>query len=399
MIFQSAQGPLGRREMAARWELLGNAVTVPVARWIGDRLAQPYKYKCALAFVLSTHSASSSSCRVFGVLRHHPDCVRVRRPPLLHAKVLPPRRCSQVGRRRPRGVARRRMEHGAPHLLIFSHSLHPLAASRCLSLPLGCSRGASDPFTAAIIVFTSAPSHPSTLRPFAQGDGRHSAEAGVGEFPVFVPFTRLGDFVRELGPPPPKEAVTVYLQRMEEKGWHIASEARRDRKAHGCLNRRLCHLQFDTKVLIQRHRAAFSLTPRTSFYCNLPHASQMRVVLEAAAQGVFETSRGGGGGGSGGGKHPREPKEKDADELSVFFEDPGQRRLVWAKYATHPWWPALVVDLEADYVPPRTLQSRRSEDHVLVVFFGDGAWQWCARHSHLHLRSSRPLTVWCCDTT
>lgn len=31
--------------MAARWELLGNAVTVPVARWIGERLAQPYKYK------------------------------------------------------------------------------------------------------------------------------------------------------------------------------------------------------------------------------------------------------------------------------------------------------------------------------------------------------------------
>ncbi|KAI3428766.1 hypothetical protein D9Q98_007587 [Chlorella vulgaris] len=28
-----------------RWDLLGNAVTVPVARWLGERLAHPYQYK------------------------------------------------------------------------------------------------------------------------------------------------------------------------------------------------------------------------------------------------------------------------------------------------------------------------------------------------------------------
>lgn len=34
-------------EVAAskRWDLLGNAVTVPVARWLGERLAAPYVYK------------------------------------------------------------------------------------------------------------------------------------------------------------------------------------------------------------------------------------------------------------------------------------------------------------------------------------------------------------------
>lgn len=28
-----------------RWDLIGNAVTVPVARWLGERLANPYQYK------------------------------------------------------------------------------------------------------------------------------------------------------------------------------------------------------------------------------------------------------------------------------------------------------------------------------------------------------------------
>lgn len=34
-------------EVAAskRWDLLGNAVTVPVARWLGERLVAPYAYK------------------------------------------------------------------------------------------------------------------------------------------------------------------------------------------------------------------------------------------------------------------------------------------------------------------------------------------------------------------
>lgn len=32
--------------MTARWELLGNAVSVPISKWIGERLAEPYKYKC-----------------------------------------------------------------------------------------------------------------------------------------------------------------------------------------------------------------------------------------------------------------------------------------------------------------------------------------------------------------
>ena len=27
---------------ARRWDLLGNAVTVPVSRWLGERLASPY---------------------------------------------------------------------------------------------------------------------------------------------------------------------------------------------------------------------------------------------------------------------------------------------------------------------------------------------------------------------
>ncbi len=29
---------------AERWALIGNAVTVPVAKWLGERLMQPYRY-------------------------------------------------------------------------------------------------------------------------------------------------------------------------------------------------------------------------------------------------------------------------------------------------------------------------------------------------------------------
>ncbi len=45
---------------AERWALIGNAVTVPVAKWLGERLMQPYRYlhpihlQC-LAPVHSTH--------------------------------------------------------------------------------------------------------------------------------------------------------------------------------------------------------------------------------------------------------------------------------------------------------------------------------------------------------
>ena len=32
-------------EQAARWGLVGNAVSVPVAKWLGERLAEPHRYK------------------------------------------------------------------------------------------------------------------------------------------------------------------------------------------------------------------------------------------------------------------------------------------------------------------------------------------------------------------
>ncbi|PSC75340.1 methylase [Micractinium conductrix] len=35
----------GEAAASKRWDLLGNAVTVPVARWLGERLANPYQYK------------------------------------------------------------------------------------------------------------------------------------------------------------------------------------------------------------------------------------------------------------------------------------------------------------------------------------------------------------------
>lgn len=35
---------------AERWALIGNAVTVPVAKWLGERLMQPYRCNTSTAY-------------------------------------------------------------------------------------------------------------------------------------------------------------------------------------------------------------------------------------------------------------------------------------------------------------------------------------------------------------
>lgn len=42
---RAGNGAEGETQGARRWDLLGNAVTVPVGRWLGERLASPYAYK------------------------------------------------------------------------------------------------------------------------------------------------------------------------------------------------------------------------------------------------------------------------------------------------------------------------------------------------------------------
>ena len=38
-----------RTPQAKRWQLVGNAVSVAVARWIGERAAQPHRHKYILS--------------------------------------------------------------------------------------------------------------------------------------------------------------------------------------------------------------------------------------------------------------------------------------------------------------------------------------------------------------
>lgn len=166
-----------------------------------------------------------------------------------------------------------------------------------------------------------APPYRALSLPLCQRDGRHSAEEGVGEFPIFTPFVPLGDFVRDLGPAPSKEAVAVYLERMAEKGWQMKSEAR------GADNPRGPWGQRSPSSLAPRHRSYCrrdeELT-QAAIFLSPPFSLQFSVVLDAAAQGAFEDK--GTGKSGGGGAKKREAKSAEPDETSVWFENPGQAR-------------------------------------------------------------------------
>jgi len=166
--------------------------------------------------------------------------------------------------------------------------------------------------------------------------GRFRAEAG--EAPLYAPFPPIGHFVRVVGPPPSAEAVAVWAGRMRSAGWTVAGPLRR----------------------------------------------ALDAVLAAAPRGLYGDGAGGVTYGDAFGAAaalpapPRAAPDSEALARSVFLREPRERRMVWAKYAAFPWWPGLQAELGKDHVPERTLKAAgRADDSVLVVFFGDGTWQWC----------------------
>jgi site-specific DNA-cytosine methylase len=161
--------------------------------------------------------------------------------------------------------------------------------------------------------------------------GRHRAEAT--EAPLYAPFPTIGEFVRTVGPPPSAEAVAVWAGRMRSAGWTIAGALRAAMDA----------------LLASAPRGMHGALAESAGVAALPP-------LPPA---------------------PPPPPDAEALERSVFLRDPGARRMCWAKYAAFPWWPGLVVDLENDHVPERTLRAPgRGAASLLVVFFGDGTHQW-----------------------
>lgn len=46
---------------AERWALIGNAVTVPVAKWLGTRLMQPYRCTLVDSTCVETHKQRHSN--------------------------------------------------------------------------------------------------------------------------------------------------------------------------------------------------------------------------------------------------------------------------------------------------------------------------------------------------
>ena len=71
---------------SARWGLLGSAVSVPVARWIGERLAAPGSFECVRDVQFPTQGKAPRAARFDGRQRHavriSADPLGIRPPPL-----------------------------------------------------------------------------------------------------------------------------------------------------------------------------------------------------------------------------------------------------------------------------------------------------------------------------
>ena len=61
---------------------------------------------------------------------------------------------------------------------------------------------------------------------FLKGHGRYAVH-GVSENPIKLPFRPLGEIIKEVGAAPSPEALTVFIQRLREQGWNLAPTIRR----------------------------------------------------------------------------------------------------------------------------------------------------------------------------
>ena len=165
----SREGVERRFEVAIRWALIGNAVAVPVARWLGARLARPYDHKHVP--LVSSPAGGDDSGGGGGGWRGGGECASAARP---FPSAVPP--------------------------------AWPRAA------------WGGFPPTPADSDASGSGSHPPHC-------GRYACP-GLGEAPVYTPFVPLGPFISSAspspGPPPSAEATAVWAQRMRVRGWALA---------------------------------------------------------------------------------------------------------------------------------------------------------------------------------
>lgn len=158
----------------ARYGLIGNAVSVPVAKWIGDRLFAPCTNKYWRSIGVDKAMGMSAKAAT---------------------SALPVERCNHSGVpvRRNERIKKKMAED----------------AAKSAKAAVAAKAAASEVMTWPRCAW------------FVAGIGRHSTQ--VSDSPVYAPLTKLTEFVESLGASPGEEALRTYLHRLRETGFSAAN--------------------------------------------------------------------------------------------------------------------------------------------------------------------------------
>ncbi|KAL0049698.1 hypothetical protein WJX82_007869 [Trebouxia sp. C0006] len=256
---------------AERWALIGNAVTVPVAKWLGERLMQPYRYKYVLGAndrkMQKSNSSNGSTLLVAprdhfldnaGMSESDSDQEAIEEGMLIEAPVTPEKSlaaqgaegsCEDSGKAnegangssdgavKADGVAER-SDQGSQG----SGEADEMAEGADLGSEKAGQNGAVDAATAFAVPSTPLPGRQSSAgkrRSSSSGDvgwpkaawylkgmGRHGVHS-MSEAPLITPLTPLGEFITNLGRPAGKSALHTYLMRLREQGWDVSQTVKK----------------------------------------------------------------------------------------------------------------------------------------------------------------------------
>ncbi|KAK9917248.1 hypothetical protein WJX75_002338 [Coccomyxa subellipsoidea] len=237
-----------RRE-SHRWALLGNAVSVPVAGWIGERLADPHRHKYMIGSKDRKFITDREPAPQGGGQRRHAAMSEWAED---EGIFVPPQELYefadlsiQEAVDKEAGADGSDLPEAEPKM---ADPIPPVPAEASIDIDEAATDEAENDSTAAdkkqmiqefqfdIMRQTSKRSQlpamgqaplrmdDRTAWPrsawFLRGMGRYAAD-GVGEAPVLTPLTLLGDFITAVGKPPEKEALTTYFARLREQGFNM----------------------------------------------------------------------------------------------------------------------------------------------------------------------------------
>ncbi|KAL0032292.1 hypothetical protein WJX79_002892 [Trebouxia sp. C0005] len=253
---------------AERWALIGNAVTVPVAKWLGERLMQPYRYKYVLGAndrKMQKGSSSNASTLLVAPRDHFLDNAGMSEPDsdqeaieegmLIEAPVTPEKSLAAQGAEDSYENSEKANE-GADGSSDGSGKANEVAERSDQRLgeadgmaegsDLGSEKadqnGAVGAATAFAVPSTPLPARQSSVGKrrssnsgdvgwpkaawYLKGMGRHGVH-NMSEAPLITPLTPLGEFITKLGRPAGKTALHTYLMRLREQGWDVSQTVKK----------------------------------------------------------------------------------------------------------------------------------------------------------------------------